>query len=463
MVVAMSKDPKAQPNPADDYSFAGIDWVDGDSRLWPLFAAWLTHPKTWRRICRSSLSKLPLGGAALPDRGTKKGNQRVFDEGKLIVIKHASLTRGLTLISIEKKIAKFTVELSKKRPLKQVEVFIKMLQKHGLAVTNWDVMNCFNKFCLWYPNPNLITDPQFKTLVDASPFYNSSAIRNYINLKKSQQQELANALYPAPVYDSDTLRRGVTDEMIHNKELRLYQAACEVIEHLQSAMVADGFYQKLKCKSGPRKLAAVVVTFVRELRSKAMSGVSSSDLKSCVGFNKRECFKLVRGHLSSRKITLSDEARTEARIATFVLQAVVLNENLRGSLLMLADDALTTQNGRRKGLGHLGKKLKVIFNHICGQPSDCELMRNFIRADFAAMKNTTPDQRKKMFGMNQDKQIRDLMLKEKLSLFEKFLIDKPSKFPKLKKEITVDRSRTSSEVSFREAWKDVEKELGIAN
>lgn len=524
----MGRDKKAAASPERTDDLLGyLDWICRDQELWPLYTRWLTHLRTWHWLCRSSLGKVPLGGVALPGRGEKKGNQRVFDEGKLLIFKHDFPTRGPTLDKIGKELAEVATELSEKSPSEQTTFFVGLLQKHGLEVSILDVVNRFNHFCQWYPDSKFIPAPQFKPLVDASPFCSSSAIRKYI----ISRSFLARAchLYPSKFYSpaeviglgqafcdtgeqfagcktekltADELEKMAREsgfKVVGNAKGRTFSNSRQVWHNAQRDHLGRAVQAILESSgvAGPRKLAKFVMVLVVELWELrdhqlgcAVLGILESlskgglcmpewfvvslviklwklrdglwDSKMCDlkrHFNRDRREKIVRQKLGLKNKPLDKAAKAWLRI----LYTVVFNEELLSNLLVLADDALMPQKGRRKGRRYLQERLEAIFDHIGYRPSNSEEMRNFIRNDYAAMRNTTPEQRKKMLGLSQDNKVRDLNQKEKYSLFEKFHSLHAGRFPRPEKLSKIDTRKdwSSAESLFLHACEDVEKELSI--
>jgi hypothetical protein len=407
--------------------------IDDNRKARRELALWLDE--NFPKLCREASCKLPNAISYLP------GSH--LEEGELIC-GQCSLTRGLARRAAETEFGKLVKTLSKKATRRQITLAIEIGKKHGFEITREIV-----KKTLWLSLTHQI-QPKFDNLRNASQWCNCPGVEDYINSKSPQK--LAGELYPLRPYNTVVIERGPTEEIIDNDRLPLRQAPLaflEVVEGLQSALMPNGLYRHLKPESR-EKLAAFVLTLVMELLEVDAEGQKKY-------FRHKQCLKLVRRHFGSGKMHFTIYTRALIR----VFRAVEADEGLRSSLLVLAGDALTVENQRRKGRPYLRKRLEAVFDHICQLPSDREQFGHFIRLNFPYFRNTTPQRREKMFGEFQDDKIRDLTPKEILKQYEKFLNRQAEKHLKPKTLITFDEGRSASEATLRNARDDVLAEMGF--
>jgi len=204
-----------------------------------------------------------------------------------------------------------------------------------------------------------------------------------------------------------------------------------------------------KPKDGPDKLANFVTNVLKEWPY--VPARMTLDLEERFSADNRR--KLVRDHLGLAEGEMNKEGGALWR----VLNAIVLRDELRGSLLHLAHKAHQQSEQRRKGWPHLRKALRAVFYHIRRELSDEEMFRNFERANFAWMRNLTRDQRMRLLpelGNDPDHTALDLTKKERMILFKRF--NKRNR-TLLKRDAD---GRASFATRYGRAMKAVRKELG---
>jgi len=202
-------------------------------------------------------------------------------------------------------------------------------------------------------------------------------------------------------------------------------------------------------KDGPDKLANFVKNVLKEWPY--VPAGMPLDLEQHFSADNRR--KLVLGHLGLAQREMNKEGRALWR----VLNAIVLRDELRGSLLHLANKAHEQAKEQRKGWPHLRKALRVVFNHIGRNLYIEETMRNFERAYFPSMRNLKREQRMRLLpelGNDPDHSVRDLTLRERMVLFQRV---NGTLCPGFKVD---PDGRDSFSTLYRRAMKAVRKELG---
>lgn len=229
--------------------------------------------------------------------------------------------------------------------------------------------------------------------------------------------------------------------------------AAEFIQPLRERRLQRRVYfavrRLCKPKDGPDKLANFVKNVLKEWPY-VPTGMTL-DLEEHFSADNRR--KLVRDHLGLAE----REMNKEGRALWPVLNAIVFRDELRGSLLHLANKAREQTKEKRKGWPHLRKALRVVFNHIGRSLYVEEIMRNFERAYFSSMRSVTREQRMPLLpelSNDPDHSVRDLTLRERMILFQR--VNR-----KLCPGFKVDPDgRDSYSTLYRRAMKAVRKELG---
>lgn len=456
--------------PTPEYPLGGFAWLDKNARLRRWFAKWLAG--VWEHIYRESLHQLQTKA----DWDTYESMEKAV---KRLALKLPRLSTAKQLETIDAKARRLGFNTTRERVEDELRSFLTSAGQHKQHAEAFKASPWCNHFATMEhlleqagrdipyksypgdPNAQLALATVITELGSLEILRGGSPAMSRLFAVRRGFDQFDKAIKSLPA-ESPLLSAFRKIE----PGLRDYSAALQAEINLRAKEPA-AFFTPLRVrrlqrrvyfavrrlcrpKDGPDKLASFIQGVLRAW-PRVYSGMEFN-LEDY--FNTDTRLKLVRDHLHLAPGQMNKEGRALWR----VLQAVVFRDELRGSLLHLANKADQQAKQRRKGWPHLRKALRVVFNHIGRELSDEEVFRNFERANFAGMRNLTRERRMQLLpelGSDPDPAVRDLTKAERMIVAERFL-KKITKTP-LKRDAD---GKNSASTRYGRAMKAVKKQLG---
>jgi hypothetical protein len=453
-----------------NYHLGGFDWLDKKSSLRRWFADWLTE--NWRNIYGESLHQLHT-------KADFERYGRMENAVKSLAAKLPRLSTAEQLAAVDAKARKSNFVTTRERLEDELRYFLTRAGKHrkhaaAFKASPWCAHFSTNEHILERAGKNLPYkvyphDPDARLALEnvisefgsvEIPWEVSPAVAQLFATQRDVAQ-FENAINSLPA-ESPLLRvlpkiKPGLHELSTSLQAEINQRPSEPavrLRPLRSRRLDRRVYFAVRrlCKpsNGPEKLARFIQNLL--MRWPIVPAGMEFDLESHFHTNFRR--ELVCDHYGAAAGRLSREACA----AWYILEGILARDELRGSLLHLAHKARQHAQQRRKGWERLRKALRTVFNQIRRKTSDEEMFRNFERANFAAMRNLTREQRMHLLpecGNDPDHSVRDLTRAERMILFKR----------SNKRSRTVlgehdPDGKSSFATRYGRAMKDVKKELG---